>query len=129
MTDVIQLVTIQLRQGTQTLWAQKNPILNNGEPGYETDTGRFKVGDGSTTWLALDYFLDASGVQSLIEAVVSAQVPAAVASAVAELDLQPAGVDIDPAYEGLRQHFGPAPLPPADTMPNTLYTVLPPQTP
>lgn len=42
-----------LRSGTAALWASVNPVLAAGEPGYETDTGTFKVGDGITAWSTL----------------------------------------------------------------------------
>jgi hypothetical protein len=32
-----------------------NPVLAQGEPGYETDTGRKKVGNGTAKWTALPY--------------------------------------------------------------------------
>lgn len=46
---------IQVRRGTAAQWNSANPelgqgILYRGEIGYETDTGRFKIGDGSTAW-------------------------------------------------------------------------------
>lgn len=44
---------IQHRRGTAAAWASANPILTAGEPGYETDTGVEKTGDGSTRWNAL----------------------------------------------------------------------------
>lgn len=50
-------LTIQLRRGTRDKWIQKNPILLDGEPGFETDTGNFKLGDGESTWIQLDYFM------------------------------------------------------------------------
>ena len=37
---------IQLRRGTADQWNTANPTLLNGELGYETDTKRFKIGDG-----------------------------------------------------------------------------------
>jgi len=46
---------IQLRRGTSSEWSVNNPILASGEPGVETDTGKFKLGDGTTTWNALTY--------------------------------------------------------------------------
>jgi hypothetical protein len=52
--------TIQMRQGTAAQWTTANPILANGENGYETDTKKFKIGDGSSTWSALDYFTSSS---------------------------------------------------------------------
>jgi hypothetical protein len=48
---------VKFKRGFAEDWAQKNPILRIGEPGYERDTRRFKVGDGISTWLELDYFL------------------------------------------------------------------------
>lgn len=48
-------VQIQYRRGASTLWTSVNPTLALGEPGYETDTGKFKVGDGATAWTALLY--------------------------------------------------------------------------
>lgn len=63
--------TFKLRRGTSSLWASKNPILQDGEPGKETDTGKLKLGDGVSRWLDLEYFLPESGVQSLIDAAIS----------------------------------------------------------
>lgn len=47
---------IQLRHDTAATWTSINPLLASGELGVETDTGRVKVGDGATTWTALNYF-------------------------------------------------------------------------
>jgi hyaluronoglucosaminidase len=47
--------TSRFRRRKARGWIQENPILLNGEPGYETDTGRVKVGDGSSRWTELDY--------------------------------------------------------------------------
>jgi hypothetical protein len=46
---------IQLRRDTALNWTNTNPILSQGEPGYETDTGKIKYGDGVTEWNDLDY--------------------------------------------------------------------------
>lgn len=51
---------IQIRRGTLAQWNAAaatlgNGILYQGEIGYETDTGRFKIGDGSTAWGSLAY--------------------------------------------------------------------------
>lgn len=48
-------VQMQQRRDTAAGWTSANPILLSGEFGYETDTGKFKVGDGSTAWSSLDY--------------------------------------------------------------------------
>ena len=54
------LTKIQVRRGTASQWSASAStlgygILYQGEIGYETDTGRFKVGDGSTAWSSLSY--------------------------------------------------------------------------
>lgn len=46
---------IQLRRGTKSEWASVNPTLAAGEFGFETDTGRLKIGNGSNSWDGLDY--------------------------------------------------------------------------
>jgi hypothetical protein len=46
---------IQLRRGTAAQWTAANPVLANGEPGLETDTGKWKFGNGSSNWAALSY--------------------------------------------------------------------------
>ena len=49
--------TIQMRQDTAANWTSTNPTLYSGEIGYETDTDKFKMGDGSTAWTSLtDYY-------------------------------------------------------------------------
>lgn len=44
-----------LRRGTAAEWTADNPVLGNGEEGWETDTALMKVGDGTTAWTALPY--------------------------------------------------------------------------
>jgi hypothetical protein len=46
---------IQLRRGTASTWTSVDPTLNSGEVGYETDTGKYKIGDGITSWTSLKY--------------------------------------------------------------------------
>lgn len=60
-------IQIQLRRGTASEWSAANPILAQGEFGYESDTSKFKVGDGSTSWSTLSY-----AVGGLSEATASA---------------------------------------------------------
>jgi hypothetical protein len=50
------MTTIQFRRGTASEWTTANPTLAAGEAGYETDTGKFKIGNGSTAWNSLSYF-------------------------------------------------------------------------
>ena len=46
---------IQIRRGTASQWTSANPTLAAGEFGYESDTGKFKIGTGSTAWTSLSY--------------------------------------------------------------------------
>lgn len=46
---------LQVRRGTASGWTSANPTLYAGEIGFETDTGRIKIGDGTTAWTSLDY--------------------------------------------------------------------------
>ena len=46
---------IQLRRDTSNNWSSNNPILSSGEIGYETDTRKIKVGNGSSAWNSLQY--------------------------------------------------------------------------
>jgi hypothetical protein len=56
---------MQVRRGTASSWTSTNPTLAAGELGFETDTGKFKIGNGSSTWTALLY---AGGGQSSLTA-------------------------------------------------------------
>lgn len=65
---------MQVRRGSLTQWNSAAQtlgagILYQGELGYETDSGRFKIGDGSTPWTSLPYasvvpsgFIGGSGI-------------------------------------------------------------------
>jgi len=56
-------VKIQIRRGSSLNWtANGTVVLAAGEPGFETDTGKFKVGDGIKQWNTLPY---AGGLESL----------------------------------------------------------------
>jgi hypothetical protein len=53
---------MQQRRGTAAQWLSTNngngPVLNIGEIGYESDTNKFKIGDGVSHWIDLNYFAD-----------------------------------------------------------------------
>lgn len=49
------MATIQFKRGVAARWAELNPILQAGEPGFVTDENRFKIGDGITVWSNLPY--------------------------------------------------------------------------
>ncbi len=48
-------VQIQLRRDTASNWTSNNPTLAAGEFAIETDTDKYKIGDGSTAWTSLGY--------------------------------------------------------------------------
>lgn len=50
------MARIQLRRDYSAKWALVNPVLGEGEPGFETDTQKFKIGTGDARWLDLEYF-------------------------------------------------------------------------
>jgi hypothetical protein len=51
---------MQQRRGTASQWTSANPVLNAGEMGWESDSNKFKIGDGTNHWADLDYFIDAN---------------------------------------------------------------------
>jgi hypothetical protein len=54
MATVIN-TTFKLKRGTAARWAEVNPILEQGEPGFVYDSNRLKIGDGITPWNDLPY--------------------------------------------------------------------------
>jgi hypothetical protein len=46
---------ILFRRDTAANWTSANPTLSSGEVGFETNTGKFKIGDGTTAWTSLAY--------------------------------------------------------------------------
>jgi len=57
---------MQQRRGTAAQWTSSNngdgPILNAGEIGWESDTNKFKIGDGVNYWADLVYFADVEDI-------------------------------------------------------------------
>lgn len=51
---------IQMRRGTAAEWTSSNPVLATGEFGYETDTGKLKVGNGTSAWSVIAYVNEVS---------------------------------------------------------------------
>lgn len=64
MTD---LVTLQVKRGTISEWISNNPILAQGEFGFESDSGKLKIGDGITGWNSLAYVSAVSTVDGSIK--------------------------------------------------------------
>ena len=61
---------IQIRRDTASAWTSANPTLGQGEMGYETDSGKMKIGDGTTTWTSLSYY-EGSITKAMVEAVLT----------------------------------------------------------
>ena len=49
------IYTIQFKRGKASNWSSLNVLLNPGEPGFEIDTGKLKIGDGTHYWNELPY--------------------------------------------------------------------------
>ena len=58
MANKLVSAILKQRRNTASNWNSSNPILASGQMGLETDTFRFKVGDGSTAWNSLPYYVD-----------------------------------------------------------------------
>lgn len=63
---------IQLRRDLSAKWTEINPILMEGEVGFETDTKLRKIGDGATPWNNLDYLAAENIVQELGNSITAA---------------------------------------------------------
>ena len=65
---------IQLRRDTAADWTSNNPTMAAGEFGWESNTNRFKIGDGSTAWNSLAYAdtLKSLGDMTIIGSTISA---------------------------------------------------------
>jgi len=53
----------KLRNDTAADWTAANPVLLLGEIGVETDTRRYKIGDGATAWAGLSYYIDGVAIR------------------------------------------------------------------
>ena len=77
MAEIIQHV-YQFKRGTAQRWIEVNPILRQGEPGFEYDTGKLKIGDGFTPWTSLPYInseVNVSGQEEMITVSAYDQLP------------------------------------------------------
>jgi hypothetical protein len=84
-------VLIEFRRDTAAAWTGANPTLAAGEPGFETDTGLLKIGDGSTDWNSLGY-VSAAGVTDLDG--ITGAVTLVAGTGVTIVDNSPSGGDI-----------------------------------
>lgn len=58
--------TISIKRGTTAQWAANDPILWKNEPGYDSDVGNFKVGDGIRKWSQLPWVVGAGDTNRLL---------------------------------------------------------------
>jgi len=82
-------VNIQLRRGTAAEWTAANPTLAVGEIGIETDTDKFKIGNGADDWATRPY----GGLQGADGADGAAGVVAASAPITYDSGTQTVGID------------------------------------
>jgi hypothetical protein len=68
---------IILRRDLAVAWTNVDPILSNGEIGLETDTGRFKIGNGSSAWADLPYYMRADDIAAQYNGTLNAAVATA----------------------------------------------------
>jgi hypothetical protein len=52
---------IQVRRDTAANWTTNNPVLADGEPGFESDTGKLKIGNGTSNYSTLTSIGGSSG--------------------------------------------------------------------
>ena len=76
---------IQVRRGTTSQWNTANPTLEEGEIGYNSTLGQIKVGDGTSVWADLDYFVSDTSLGTSLGSYVQDSDKSAV-NGVAELD-------------------------------------------
>lgn len=77
MAEIIKH-TYQFKRGTAQRWIEVNPILKQGEPGFEYDTNKLKIGDGFTPWAALPYInsdISVSGQEEMVTVSAYDQLP------------------------------------------------------
>jgi hypothetical protein len=56
--------TFQFKRGSAETWLNLNPILAQGEPGFEYNTGKLKIGNGIDSWVDLPYVNESSVINA-----------------------------------------------------------------
>jgi hypothetical protein len=102
-------IRIQLRRDTTTNWTTNNPILLPGEIGVETDTLKFKIGNGSRWNATTSYAFkagEANGIATLgpTGKIPTSQLPDSI-SMDAELTAALAALTTSSITEGSNQYF------------------------
>ena len=116
--------TVKVKRATAARWTSQNPVLAAGEIGYETDTRKMKLGDGTSSWTQLSYLVaEGSGAAGQAATIrigtvttlnynASATVVNSGTSSAAVLDFGiPRGKSVyeyavEGGYEGTEQEFG-----------------------
>ena len=62
MADKTLNTRIQQKADTSSNWTSSNPVLLRGELGFETDTLKFKIGNGTSNYNSLEYFPAVSSI-------------------------------------------------------------------
>lgn len=65
------MATFRNKRDTLINWLNNNPVLEGGVIGFEEDSGKFKMGNGVSTWMELPYYLPETDIGPLIEEYVS----------------------------------------------------------
>lgn len=60
MVSINQDIRLQFKRADEEYWNDTDPVLEPGEPGYNTNTKFFKIGDGVSTWSELPYQKESS---------------------------------------------------------------------
>lgn len=55
MSEQVYKTIFQFKRGSTAEWESVNPILREGEPGWDTTVKKQKIGDGKTAWKDLSY--------------------------------------------------------------------------
>ena len=103
---------IQQRRDTFANWTLVNPVLMEGEAGHETNTGRWKLGDGFTPYIDLPY---KSGVDSVAGKTGAVNLEVADVAGAAPLD--------SPTFTGAPKVPSPAGNDVSQRVPNTLWVM------
>lgn len=61
--------TIKFKRGLAATWIKLNLVLEPGEPGFEIDTGKLKIGNGTDPWLDLPYIGEGGGNEGPTESI------------------------------------------------------------
>lgn len=61
-----ETIRIQIRRGTAAQWTSANPIMGQAEFGVETDTGKFKIGDGVTPWNSITNYFEPGATEDYV---------------------------------------------------------------